>query len=296
MIPSANRLSIWTRLAAGFGAVTLALSPALAQVPPAPTTGPVPPPAAVETSPLPPPGAAAPTPPTTAAPASPAAPPAPPAPAAPPATAAPALPPPSNPPTPLVTPEPRAAVPAAPPAQPGTTRVPAVESAPGLPTLAPGVTEANSSDEVELVAKKAATLRGKATWDAGYAKISEALMKIRAELLRAGIKPAGKSLALFLSSDDESFEFEAMVPIEADAQPKTPLGSEVKIGQTPTGKAFRFGHKGAYDSIDDTYEVLTAYLDAKGIEAKEQFIEEYLTEDLAALDENFALHVYVQPK
>ena len=84
--------------------------------------------------------------------------------------------------------------------------------------------------------------------------------------------------------------------MNAAVDAKTALGSDVKITQTPAGKSFRFGHKGAYDSIDDTYEVLTAYLDAKGIEAKESFIEEYITDELAPLDENFTLHIYVQPK
>lgn len=158
------------------------------------------------------------------------------------------------------------------------------------------MTEQNSSDEVELVAKKAAALKGSATWDNGYTKISEALMKIRAEMLRANIKAVGKPIAIFLSSDDESFQFEAMIPIDPAADIKTPLGSGVTISQTPSGKSFRFGHKGAYDSIDDTYEVLTAYLDAKGVEARESFIEEYITDDLAPLDENFTLHIYVQPK
>ncbi len=147
-----------------------------------------------------------------------------------------------------------------------------------------------------LAAKPAAALQGQANWEGGFIKIQAAIMLIRSELKKANIKEAGRPITIFLSSDDEKFTFETMVPIDPSANLQTPLGSDVKISQTPAGKAIRFGHKGAYDNIDETYEVLTAYLDAKGIEARDAFIEEYLTEDLAPSDENFELQIYVQPK
>lgn len=147
-----------------------------------------------------------------------------------------------------------------------------------------------------LTPKPTASLRGQATWDGGFVKIQAALMLIRSELKKAGIKEAGRALTIFLTSDDEKFTFEAMVPIDPAANMQTTFASDVKISQTPAGKAIRFGHKGAYDNIDETYEVLTAYLDAKGVEAKDAFIEEYLSENLSPSDENFELQIYVQPK
>lgn len=147
-----------------------------------------------------------------------------------------------------------------------------------------------------LTSKPVAALRGQANWDGGFIKIQAALMLIRTELKKANIKEAGRPLTIFLTSDDEKFTFEAMVPIDPATDLKIALGGDVKLSQTPAGKAIRFGHKGAYDNIDETYEVLTAYLDAKGVEAKDAFIEEYLTENLAPSDENFELHIYVQPK
>ncbi len=147
-----------------------------------------------------------------------------------------------------------------------------------------------------LTSKPVASLKGAANWDGGFVKIQAALLIIRTELNKAKIRTAGRPLTVFLSSDDDKFNFEAMIPIDPATDMATQLGSEVKLSQTPAGKAIRFGHKGAYDNIDETYEVLTAYLDAKGIEAKDAFIEEYLTENLAPSDENFELQIYVQPK
>jgi effector-binding domain-containing protein len=225
-----------------------------------------------------------------------AAPPAPPAAAAPvPPQAAPS-PPPASPPAPQST-----QAPAAPPA-PGAAP-PAQQAQPAPPpgpdataTLAPGVTDPTGADEVMLPGKPAASLRGSANWEGGYAKIKAALDVIRAEMARAGVKPAGRPLTVFLTADDEKFTFEAMVPIDPAAPAGTSFGADVKLTQTPAGRAIRFGHKGAYDNIDETYEVLTAYLDAKGIDARDAFIEEYLTENLGPSDENFELHIYVQPK
>ena len=58
---------------------------------------------------------------------------------------------------------------------------------------------------------------------------------------------------------------------------KTSLSDAVKIGKTPSGKAMRFQHLGAYADIDATYDAITAYLDEKGIDAQDTFIEEYPT-------------------
>jgi effector-binding domain-containing protein len=46
----------------------------------------------------------------------------------------------------------------------------------------------------------------------------------------------------------------------------------------------RFVHRGPYDDIDSTYETVTAYLDAKNIEVKDFFVEEYVS-DLRACQE-----------
>ena len=40
----------------------------------------------------------------------------------------------------------------------------------------------------------------------------------------------------------------------------------------------RFEHDGAYSDIDATYDAITAYLDDKGIDAQDSFIEEYVND------------------
>ena len=86
------------------------------------------------------------------------------------------------------------------------------------------------------------------------------------------------------------------MPIAQVPEGKTELAPGIRFGKTPEGKAFRFVHKDAYDEIDGTYETITAYLDAKDIEAQDAFIEEYVTDLTDAQDTNLEVNIYVQPK
>jgi effector-binding domain-containing protein len=69
----------------------------------------------------------------------------------------------------------------------------------------------------------------------------------------------------------------------------------VRFARTPEGRAYHFVHKGPYDDIDSTYETITAYLDAKGILAKDVFIEEYATDFTTSADD-LEINIFVQPR
>ncbi len=256
--------------------------PALAQTPPVVETAPLPP---VPGNPVAPSRAPDPTPLPTPSP-TPDPAPAPAAPSTPvPATPVPATPVPAPSPTPVPTgPPPTAPPPAGPLPQSGTT-------------LVPPPADPSTSDEVELAPKPAAVVRGSSSWDDGYAKLTEVFAKLAADLSLAGIPVAGKPVAIFVDTDDVGFRYEALLPIEA--QPATrpaALPAEIEFGSTPSGKAIRFAHQAAYDEIDGTYEAVTAYLDSKGIEVKDAFIEEYVAFGKDAADPVLQLYIYVQPK
>ncbi len=76
-------------------------------------------------------------------------------------------------------------------------------------------------------------------------------------------------------------------------EPAADLPPDVAVGTNPSGKALKFQHRGAYDDIDSTYEAITAYLDEKGLEARNVFVEEYLNDANGADDANLALDIYV---
>jgi effector-binding domain-containing protein len=160
----------------------------------------------------------------------------------------------------------------------------------------PGPGDPSNAEEVTLPGKAAAVLSGTSTWDEGFSSLKNAFRKIEEELARAGIAPAGRPLAVFLQTDDLGFRYDAMVPVAPGLESHAPLSPEVHFGNTPSGKALRFVHKDAYDEIDETYETITAYLDAKNIAAKDMFIEEYVTDLTDSTDTNLEINIFVQPK
>ena len=83
-------------------------------------------------------------------------------------------------------------------------------------------------------------------------------------------------MTIFTATDDTGFEYQAAMPI-AEA-PKNPPHGDITVGQSPEGKALKFVHRGSYDDLDNTYEAITNYLDDKRLEAKDMFIEEYVTD------------------
>ncbi|VTZ24129.1 AraC family transcriptional regulator (fragment) [Methylocella tundrae] len=84
-----------------------------------------------------------------------------------------------------------------------------------------------------------------------------------------------------------------MVPLAEKPGDKSDLPDGVKLGESPYGKAIKFLHRGAYDDIDSTYDLITAYLDEKGLEARNLFIEEYLTDTKESDDASLKADIYV---
>lgn len=250
---------------AGLAWFALAAAP-LAQTTPAQTTT-VPAPAPVQSAPLAPPAASE-TPPAAAPTAQPPVQPAAPAPETAPATPAP------QPPAPLSVPPPAAAV------DPNAT----LAGKPGDP---------NDVDEVAMPAKPALVISGQGQWDRAFETLSTVFNRLAADAERRGLKVAGRPLTIFTETDDIAFRFEAMLPVDRAIE----VGSgDIRPGVTPSGRAMRFMHRGPYEDIDSTYEGITAYLDAKGLTVRDQFIEEYLNQPKDAADPSFEINIYVQPR
>lgn len=185
------------------------------------------------------------------------------------------------------------------PGGPSATTVPPATTAPpaaARPTLVPTPGDPLDMAEVTLPGKPAAVLPGQSTWDDGFTNLKDAFARIEGELDRAGLRPAGRPVTVFVETDDAGFRYEALVPIERAPEGRPTLTPEIRFGRTPEGKAYHFLHKGSYDDIDSTYETITAYLDAKGIVAKDVFIEEYVTDLTDSTDENLEINIFVQPR
>ncbi|HSV00452.1 MAG TPA: GyrI-like domain-containing protein, partial [Roseiarcus sp.] len=213
------------------------------------------------------------------------------APAAPspaPAASAPAAPSAQTPAPPSSTPAKPADAPAAAnpaPAAPGDAAQPA------QPGSAPG--EGSTGETVTLPARPFVYIEGKADKDEIYGSILNSLSAVKRDMDKANLAPAGRPIAVFVESDDTGFKYHAGYPISAAPEGKSSLSDTVKIGQTPSGKAMKFEHQGAYGDIDATYDAITAYLDDKGIDAQDTFIEEYANDVKDPDDPTLQVNIYV---
>lgn len=135
--------------------------------------------------------------------------------------------------------------------------------------------------------------KGAANWDTAFDTISDALKTLTALLDKQGLKASGNAMVVYTSTDDTGFNFQAELPLEQT--PKT-LGKDMSMGKSPEGKALKFVHRGSYDNMDNTYEAITNHLDDKRLEAKDMFIEEYVTDPLKTAEDKLVINVYVPLK
>ena len=148
---------------------------------------------------------------------------------------------------------------------------------------------------ITLTARPALVYSGAAEWDDGLRAILDSFDKLREDMGKSGLQAGGRPIAVFTETDDKGFRYEAMIPLVAPPPvgQTMALGEGVKVGQTPVGKAMKFEHRGSYDDIDSTYEAITAYLDEKGLEAQNLFVEEYLSTPKSADDQDMEVDIYV---
>ena len=88
----------------------------------------------------------------------------------------------------------------------------------------------------------------------------------------------------------------AQAPLPVTETPKPPLKDGLAVGQAPSGKAIKFVHRGSFSDLDSTYEAITDYLDEKGMDAKDEFIEEYVTDIRKASPDHLVVNIYVPVK
>jgi effector-binding domain-containing protein len=211
------------------------------------------------------------------------------------ATAEPAKP--AQPAAPAAEATPPAASPAQAPATPAPATPPAAPPAAEAPSTAPAAPNVRAADpfgeEQTLTARKVVTLSGSANWDSAFETLVGSLKTLSAFIEKQGIKRAGPVLIVYTSTDDTGFTYQAEIPVDQD--PKN-LAKGMAIGASPEGRTLKFVHRGSYDNMDNTYEAITNHLDERKLEAKDTFIEEYVTDPLTTAEDKLIINVFVPLK
>ena len=137
-------------------------------------------------------------------------------------------------------------------------------------------------------------LNGHTNWDTAFDTLIDAFKSLNQYLAKQGIKPNGPAMTIYTQTDDTGFSFQAALPV---AQvPANPPKGDIAVGKAPSGKALKFVHRGSYDAMDSTYEAITNYLDDKGLEAKDLFIEEYASDPVTTPQDKLVINVFVPVK
>ena len=118
--------------------------------------------------------------------------------------------------------------------------------------------------------------------------------RVRGFLEREKITADGPAITIYLATDDTGFQYHAAIPV-AEPPKEIPRG-DLAVGKSPEGKALKFVHRGSYDAMDTTYDAITNYLDQKGLEAKDLFIEQYVTDPVTMPEDKLVIEVYVPVK
>lgn len=197
--------------------------------------------------------------------------------------------------SPSATPSPApSAAPIPPPAETKSPAdVPTAEKAP-TPVPPPPAASVQNADpfgeEFTLEPKKVVVMKGTANWDAAFDTLINSFKALTALIDKQGIKATGNSMIVYTSTDDTGFTYLAQIPVDQDVKNLT---KDISMGKSPEGKALKFVHRGSYDNMDNTYEAITNHLDDKKLEAKDTFIEEYITDPLKTAEDKLVINVYV---
>ena len=216
------------------------------------------------------------------------------------------------------TPVPSAATAPAPTAAPNATspngpKPPAAPSAAAAPnagspkSLAPGGTpqthevEPNGSPQtpgaatmetIEVPTRPIVFLEGQSSYDDAFKSIKASFAKVNAAMDKAGLKAVGHPITIFVDTNDKGFKYKAAVPIAAKPEGKSDLGDGVSLADSPSGSGLKFRHRGPFDEIDSTYDLIVAYLDEKGLQVDPPYIEEYLTDLTTPDDPKLEVDIY----
>jgi effector-binding domain-containing protein len=181
------------------------------------------------------------------------------------------------------------------PTPPPTAITPEVTKPDATPAVGPTTQPGDAfGEDAPLTAKPILYLKGNGNWDNAFETVTAALKKLKAYADKQGLKVDGEMMTIFTATDDTGFQFEAAIPL-AEAPTNPPTG-DIAAGTSPEGHALKFVHRGSYDSLDNTYEAITNYLDEKRLEAKDMFIEQYVTDPLSTGEDKLVVNVFVLVK
>jgi effector-binding domain-containing protein len=149
-------------------------------------------------------------------------------------------------------------------------------------------------EQIVLTARPVLFVTGRTTWDDAEEKMGSAFALLAKAAKATGAQPVGGPMVQYIETDGEDVGYRAMLPIEK-APKASKLPKNVKIGQSPAGKAWKFVHEGSIDDLEEVYARIDDWLAAGNLEST-AVIEEYDADALASPEDRVVVDVWVMVK
>jgi len=119
--------------------------------------------------------------------------------------------------------------------------------------------------------------------------LADAYREISEFIARNQLEMSAQPMAISRAWNESGYSFDAAIPVvSADVAP----GGNVKIGLSPSGRALRAIHRGPYDQMMPTYEKISAYMGAHGIEDAGVSWEHYISDPGNTPTNELVTHIY----
>ena len=148
-------------------------------------------------------------------------------------------------------------------------------------------------ETIDVPSRPIVFVKGQSSYDDAFKSIKASQAMVKAAMDKAGLKATGHPLTIFTDTDDKGFTYESAIPIAAKPDKPADLGGGISFGQSPAGAGLKFQHRGPFDEIDSTYDLIVSYLDEKGLQIDPPYIEEYLGDLTTPDDPDLAVDIYV---
>jgi effector-binding domain-containing protein len=119
--------------------------------------------------------------------------------------------------------------------------------------------------------------------------LADAYLEISTFIAENNLQMSAQPMAISRSWNDSGYSFDAAIPVIATEV--TPAGN-VKIGQSPAGRVLRAIHRGGYNRMMPTYEKISAYMGARGLEDVGVSWEQYISDPGNTGTDELITHIY----
>ena len=123
--------------------------------------------------------------------------------------------------------------------------------------------------------------------------MGDAFDRLGAFIGTSGVKPAGPPITIYRDWDQTAGTMTIDVGFPVAASDTAKAAGEIHAGQTPSGKALKAVHHGAYPKLGETYAALEAHMRKTGIPMPARSWEVYVSDPDTTPEDDLTTEIYM---